>query len=83
MTFGADGWNAGREARFDKLEGGLGGNGEAVRKEGDCDPVLESAPLLNTAESAGRDFMRVAAGRVRRTAWGLEEGVDGLVGGTG
>jgi len=35
-----------------------------------------------TEDSAGRDFIRMDVGIVKRNATGLEEGVDGRVGGT-
>lgn len=35
-----------------------------------------------TEDRAGRDFIRIEVGIVKRSAAGFEEGVDGLVGGT-
>jgi hypothetical protein len=36
----------------------------------------------NIEDNAGRDFVRIDVGIVKRNAIGLEEGVDGRVGGT-
>lgn len=62
------------------LEGGLGGWGDVVRNIGDC--TLGEAGAAKTAERAGRDFKRDCVGMVSRRAAGLDEGVEGLVGGT-
>lgn len=51
------------------------------KREGDWEPEADDGPW-KTAERAGRDFDREAVGMVRRRAAGLEEGVDGRVGGT-
>jgi hypothetical protein len=45
-------------------------------------PAAQADCEGNTEESEGRDFIRIDAGIVRRNATGLEEGVEGRVGGT-
>lgn len=70
-----------RLARRDRLEGGRGGMGDVARVKG----VLvagDGGGGANTVDNAGRDFVRDAVGMVRRRAAGLDEGVDGRVGGT-
>lgn len=67
--------------RSDKDDGGRGGNGDVAREvEGPA--ILEGEGEGNTDESAGRDLTRIDEGMVRRSATGLEDGVDGRVGGT-
>jgi hypothetical protein len=89
-TFGADGGGCGAQSpwrdfeRTDSDEGGRegkGGRGDVAREiEGTAAPEGEGEG--NTDESAGRDFIRIDVGIVRRSATGLVEGVDGRVGGT-
>ena len=44
--------------------------------------VLEREGPGNTEDKEGLDFIRIEVGIVRRSAAGLDEGVDGRVGGT-
>jgi hypothetical protein len=70
----------GTDDRMEDIEGGRGGKGEEDRVRGDS--CVGLAELPNTWDSAGRAFKRDCVGIVSRRAAGLEEGVDGRVGGT-
>lgn len=66
--------------RRDSDEGGRGGNGEVARvAEGPA--TLDGEGEGKTEDKAGRDFIRIEDGIVSRSA-AVEDGVDGLVGGT-
>lgn len=71
--------------RSEVVEGGRGGTGEVER----CGiwgcaiaRVLAGEGPGKTEDRAGRDFIRIDVGIVRRNAAGFDDGVDGRVGGT-
>jgi hypothetical protein len=81
-TLGAEGCGllVVRDGLRARAEGGRGGMGYAVHKAGKG--ISEIDGPAKTPDNAGRVFRRVWVGIVRRSAAGLEEGVEGLVGGT-
>lgn len=70
--------------RSDRDEGGLdgarGGRGDDARAADP--PALLGEGAGKTADSAGLNLVRIDVGIVRRNATGLEDGVEGRVGGT-
>jgi len=74
-------WVRGTPFRSEAVDGGRGGNGEVARCTGGWLTEVAEGPG-NTEAREGLDFTRIEVGMVRRNAAGLEEGVDGRVGGT-
>lgn len=66
--------------RRDNDEGGREGNGEVARTA-EALAALDDEGAGKTDDRVGRDFIRIEDGIVNRSA-AVEDGVDGLVGGT-
>jgi hypothetical protein len=69
--------------RNDKVEGGRVSIGDVARCEDwGAGRAVAVTGVGKMEDRAGRDFIRIEVGIVKRNAAGFDEGVDGLAGGT-